>query len=209
MNHPFSSFNVVYDLGLSVSGTPNAKLRRERFFNLIQLLRLTDNVSGVTAEVGCFKGLSSYLICKTLQTISTDYDGASHSVIDSFEGLSTPSPEDSGLSQDFAGRFSDTSIEHVKNTLREFPNVSFFKGWVPNVFSNLSEKRYKFVHIDVDLYKPTFDSLSYFFPRLSNNGVIVIDDFTPWPQGGKYICCAKAVIDFCRIQNVSFAKIIQ
>jgi len=78
---------------------------------------------------------------------------------------------------------------------------------VPKAFVCLIEQRYKFVHIDVDLYQPTFDSLCYFYPRLSSNHIIVIDDFTPWPQGGKYIGCANAVIDFCLTNNVSFASL--
>ena len=207
MNHPFLSFNDTYDHGLILSGMADSALRRPRFFNLIQLLHLTDHLGGLTAEVGCFKGLSSYLICKTLSELCEDYDGSSHFIFDSYEGLSTPTSQDTDLSIDCTGRFSDTSIEHVKNTLREFPKVSICKGWVPEVFAGLSEQRYKFVHIDVDLYQPTFDSLLYFYPRLSSNGIIIIDDFTPWPQGGKYIGCAKAVIDFCRTYNVSFASL--
>jgi hypothetical protein len=33
------------------------------------------------------------------------------------------------------------------------------------------------VHIDVDLYQPTRDSLAFFYPRLVKGGVIVMDDY--------------------------------
>ena len=34
-----------------------------------------------------------------------------------------------------------------------------------------------FVHIDVDLYQPTRDSLEFFYPRMNDGGIIIVDDF--------------------------------
>ena len=41
-------------------------------------------------------------------------------------------------------------------------------------------------HIDVDLYRPTLDSLEYFFPRMAAGGVIINDDYASplFPGGG-------------------------
>jgi O-methyltransferase len=33
------------------------------------------------------------------------------------------------------------------------------------------------VHIDVDLYQPTLDSLEFFWPRLADGGFVVVDDY--------------------------------
>ena len=46
------------------------------------------------------------------------------------------------------------------------------------------------MHIDVDLYQPTKDSLEYFWARLVSGGRMVCDDYN-WP-GAK-----RAVDSFC------------
>jgi len=53
------------------------------------------------------------------------------------------------------------------------------------------------VHIDVDLYEPTLDSLNFFYPKLVKDGVIVCDDYgiTQFP-GAK-----KAVDEFLEKNN--------
>ena len=54
-----------------------------------------------------------------------------------------------------------------------------------------------FVHIDCDLYQPTLDSLSFFYPRLSKGGCIAISAYglTQFP-GSK-----KAVDQFLSNEN--------
>ena len=65
----------------------------------------------------------------------------------------------------------------VRNLLKKFNFVNIYKGWIPDVFNLTNNQIYQFVHIDVDLYKPTLDSLNYFFPKLIDGGIIVIDDY--------------------------------
>ena len=43
-------------------------------------------------------------------------------------------------------------------------------------FYKVKNKKFSLIHIDVDLYKPTFDSLSFFYPKLCKGGVILCDD---------------------------------
>ncbi|HBH79257.1 MAG TPA: hypothetical protein DDY39_05465, partial [Nitrospira sp.] len=52
-----------------------------------------------------------------------------------------------------------------------------YKGWIPDRFPEVKERRFAFVHIDVDLYQPIMDSLKFFFPRLLPGGIIVVDDY--------------------------------
>lgn len=51
---------------------------------------------------------------------------------------------------------------------------------------------FSFVHIDVDLYQPTYDSIAFFYPRMNSGGILVCDDygFTSCP------CATKAVDEF-------------
>ena len=33
------------------------------------------------------------------------------------------------------------------------------------------------MHIDVNLYQPTLDSLAFFYPRMQHGGIVVCDDY--------------------------------
>ena len=39
-------------------------------------------------------------------------------------------------------------------------------------------RRFSFVHLDVDLYQSTLDCLNFFYPRLSLGGIIISHDYT-------------------------------
>lgn len=52
-----------------------------------------------------------------------------------------------------------------------------YKGWVPERFHEVEDRRFSFVHIDVDLYEPTRASLEFFHPRMNPGGIIVCDDY--------------------------------
>jgi len=206
MDHPFKGFEERYQAGLEASETGEATRRPPRFYNLLQLFKLAAPIRGATAEVGCYRGLSSYLLCHALKAEDAEFTGAGHHIVDSFEGLSPPTPEDE-IAAKAAGRFNDTSVEHVRKTLQEFPDVAIFRGWAPETLQSLPEQEYRFIHIDVDLYTPTLGCLEYFYPRLSRGGLIVVDDFGPWPSGGRYPGCSRAVNEFSEKHGVEFAAL--
>ncbi len=140
----------------------------ERKWNLRELLRLVGNVPGNYAECGVYRGGSAHLLC-------TDARAANREVhlFDSFEGLSAPNDEESGH-----WSVGDLSVSEssVRENLKEFDCFRTFKGWIPERFHDVSEERYAFVHIDVDLEQPTYDSLAFFYPRLNPQGVLLLDD---------------------------------
>ena len=55
--------------------------------------------------------------------------------------------------------------------------MKLYKGWIPDRFKEVENRKFQFVHIDVDLYQPTLDALEFFYPRLVSGGVIVCDDY--------------------------------
>ena len=50
-------------------------------------------------------------------------------------------------------------------------------GWIPSRFADVSAERFAFVHIDVDLYQPTRDSLTFFYERMLPGGIVLCDDY--------------------------------
>ena len=139
-------------------------------------------LGGDIAECGCWRGHSAYLIASIINEEGPDVEFHN---IDSYEGgLSPKVAKDENirmkLSEEEINKesniFSSTEIQ-VKSCLSDFDCIFLHKGWIPDRFDEVSEKRFKFVHLDVDLYEPTRDALAFFFPRLVEDGVIVCDDY--------------------------------
>jgi len=201
-------FQECYDASLLAADCADHPWQRPRYYNLINMLRLSRGLDGHTAEAGSFRGQTSYLICHELRGEDPGFDGATHAAFDSFEGFAPPADHDGEFSKHRynQGAFTGTSVEHFRNTLREFPSVEIHKGWIPSVFGAVPERTYRFVHVDVDLYDPTLASLEYFFPRLVAGGVLVVDDHGPWPNGA-YPGCRVACAEFAAAQGVSYATL--
>jgi O-methyltransferase len=157
----------------------NDYLRRfgeERGFNthrkwaLWQLLRLTTAVEGDTAECGVFEGASSWLIC----TSNADL-GRKHHLFDSFEGISAPGSADGTFWR--RGDLSASEVLVARNLAPFVGSIEFHRGWIPTRFADVSELRFSFVHIDVDLFQPTRDSISFFYDRMNPGAVVLCDDY--------------------------------
>lgn len=142
-----------------------------RRFALQQLIRLTENVPGDTAECGVYKGCGSYIILQHNVRSSLSRE---HHIFDSFEGLSEPAAKDGSYWT--AGELS-AQEDQVRENLREFSKVNLYKGWIPERYSEVKNQRFSFVHVDVDLYQPTYDSIDFFYYRLNPGAVFVCDDY--------------------------------
>ena len=77
------------------------------------------------------------------------------------------------------------------------------KGWFPETAKGLENERFCFVSLDTDLYDPILAGLEFFYPRMVNGGVILIDDYFDKLTIG----VAKAVESFCAQNHISFAPI--
>lgn len=69
-------------------------------------------------------------------------------------------------------------LDEVRHNLADLaPYIVYHKGWIPECFDLKAKLTFSFVHIDVDLHQPTLDALIYFYPRMSNHGIILCDDY--------------------------------
>lgn len=159
----------------------NAYLRRfdeaggmntDRRWMLRELLRLVDAIPGDTAECGVFAGASSHIICQANQWAT--HPGKIHHLFDSFAGLSKPGSEDG---DHWAEGDLAYGVDQVRANLSEFERTAYYPGWIPERFHEVEDRQFSFVHIDVDLMEPTRDSIAFFYPRMADGGVIVIDDY--------------------------------
>ena len=138
------------------------------------------------------------------------YTGEGFHLIDSFKGFSRPQPEDfipvklgsnkAGSAPAFMEGDAAASFEQVQRVFRDFPDIGFHRGYIPDIFSRLPDTPWAFVHVDVDLHEPTLASLEYFYPRTVNGGVIICDDY-----GSKLFPGARKAWDgYCEERNIPF-----
>jgi hypothetical protein len=152
--------------------SPHNFFSMERKYTLKQFAKHTKNLTGAVAECGSYTGVSAWFV-------ANEIDGTDFYLFDSFEGLSAPSNKDfapDGVIQWSKGDMMSTE-EILTENMKEFSSIHIMKGWIPERFNEVSDKQFKLVHIDVDLYEPTWESLAFFYDRMVSGGVIVMDDY--------------------------------
>jgi hypothetical protein len=203
-----SDWLELYEESRRITKTNRSVAKRRRFFHTTQLVRLVQGLPGAVLEAGCFRGQSSFLICSQLRQLNPKFTGHDYFIIDSFKGLSRPRPIDGQSSVKTFKRhgFRNTSEEFVREALKDFPDIEIFAGWIPEILQKIPEQQYRFVHIDVDLFLPTYTCLQYFYPRMHAGGIIVIDDYGPWASD-LWVGCKKAVEKFSVEHKAPFAPL--
>jgi O-methyltransferase len=152
-----------------IRGIPDA-----RCFTLQSAIRSLRGVAGDVAECGVRFGKS------TVFMLEADQANRQYHLFDSFEGVSDPSPEDTlgGTGQAYWHK-GDIAVpeSETRANLQAYSNVTIHRGWIPDRFPDVSDRSFALVHLDVDLYGPTRDSLAFFWPRLVSGGLLVCDDY--------------------------------
>jgi|TARA_Y100000034_G_scaffold43496_3_gene53087 O-methyltransferase len=126
---------------------------------------------GSMAELGVYRGG----VTKFLATL---FPNRTVYAFDTFEGIPksvlTLSDNMSG------GEFSD--VEDVFEYLND-PNIVIGRGLFPSTIDSAIAKDVPFalVHLDADLYWSTLEGLRYFWPRMANGGIVILDDFEEQP----------------------------
>ena len=158
--------------------------KKLRYYSLFQMVEyvLKKKLQYDFVECGCWNGHSTWALSKLIQNSEQKIN---FHIFDSFEGgYSQLQNEDNNLLRNLSKEEIRRQKEHfssdekfVRGILGEFNFLKFYKGWIPQRFSEVENKKFQFVHIDVDLYQPTYDSLKFFFHRLIDGGVIVCESY--------------------------------
>lgn len=173
-----------------------------RRMNLERAMReiYRNNIPGEIAEFGVFEGDFAMWInlCfpeKNLYLFDT-FSGFDDRDIDDFE------MKWSGKRLHY-GRFEGDANRREKLVLEKmcYDNVVHIKkGYFPDSTYGMKDIKYSFVHIDVDLYKPTKAGLEYFWPRMSPGGYIFSHDL----QVPTFRAARIAIKEFCEENGVSY-----
>ena len=141
-------------------------------FMIYSIVKTQTAIQGDLAEVGVYQGGSAKLICEVKKEKELY-------LFDTFTGLPELSEEDTHFGEKYwhENEFSNTSAESIKELLNKYVNVHITKGKFPESGEKIIDKKFCFVHLDVDLYKSTIESLKFFFPKMVKGGIILIHDF--------------------------------
>jgi predicted O-methyltransferase YrrM len=170
---------------------PGNVYSQERKYVLRELARATSALDGCMAECGCYEGASAYFMAQASPETPLY-------LFDSFDGLPAPGDLDRTRRPDertWQEGDLKASEAVARNNLKDFSNVVFHKGWIPETFSTVGDKVFRLVHIDVDLYQPTKDSLEFFYPRMTDRGAIVLDDYGSTLCPGAYRATSEFIAE--------------
>jgi len=158
-------------------------LTNEKCYVLYTLARNCAYLDGDFAECGVYKGGAAYLI--TLASLDKEVH-----LFDTFTGI--PNSGITSVDKHKAGDFSDVSFDDVRAFLARFSDrIYYHQGIIPYTL-NIVDRKWAFVHIDVDIYQTYLACLQYFYPRMVKGGIMLVDDYL-WEY-----CpgCKKAVDEF-------------
>lgn len=142
----------------------------EEIENIRKLVRETENVPGIIAEIGTYQGATALIIREeTKKQLYT---------FDTFEGF----PDvlnDSDSKNYFVG---DCKADFkIAEKLLKHTDIIIVKGVFPETGKIIKDSKFSFVHIDVDIYKSAKDALEFFLPRMNKGGIILLHDYPAHP----------------------------
>lgn len=122
------------------------------------------DLHGSIAEFGVYQGGSAKLISDSLP------DKFLH-LFDTFTGI--PLKGTSDVHE--VGDFSDTSIHAVRKLIGH-RNTWYHVGLFPAGYTGAGEI-FCLVHLDCDQYQSMKEGLEFFYPKMCQGGIIIIDDY--------------------------------
>ncbi len=164
-----------------------------------------DEVPGDLIECGVWRGGASIFLRGALLALGVD--DRTVWVADSFAGLPTPDasrfPVDSG-DLHHTNTALAVSLAEVRRNFERYglldEQVRFLAGWFKDTLPTAPIDRLAVLRIDGDMYQSTWEGLTELYPKLSDGGYVVVDDY-----GG--LAGARAAVDEYRAERAISAPI--
>jgi len=178
-------------------------LRRLDNLQTCIITALQDGVAGDLVETGVWRGGCGIFMRAALKA----YGSSDRSVwlADSFQGLPPPSPkeypQDAGDPHSTLTPYLGVPMDVVKANFERYGlldgRVKFLPGWFRDTLPIAPVERIAVLRLDGDMYESTHLALTHLYPKLSDGGFIIIDDY------GALENCRHAVDDFRREHGVA------
>lgn len=155
----------------------------------------SQSVIGSVAELGVYQG-------EFARHIHGEFPDRTLYLFDTFQGFNRQDQEvDRGSGFSTASEdFSDTSVKLVLEKMDHPEKIKIRAGYFPESLEEADRtESFAFVSIDADLYKPIYDGLAFFYPRLSSGGFIFIHDY----NNKDYPGAKAAVRKYCEQEKIN------
>lgn len=191
------------DEGLDWPATAHTMIGRKRLDNLQYCVEevIANDVPGDLIETGVWRGGATIFMRAVLKAW-----GESERRVwaaDSFEGL--PAPNTSKYPADRGDRFHTfeqlkVSLDEVKENFRQYDlldeQVRFLKGWFSETLPSAPIKQLAVMRLDGDMYESTMDAITALYPKLSEGGYVIVDDYESVPA------CKQAIHHYRSVQGI-------
>lgn len=208
----------------------NDQVSKEETEKILSIARGCLVVEGDFVEMGCYKGDTSLLLAEVLRDYNVgvveksvenlgksggkevekncgEKMGKKLWIYDSFEGLPEKnSMDESVLGVDFKkGELTVTKREVKERFLRAgLPVPVIKKAWFRDLSGDDLPERIAFAFLDGDFYESIRDSLRLVAPRMSEDGVMIVHDYTNLALPG----VKRAVDEWGRAGNEYFSVVL-
>lgn len=192
---------------------PYTKTSVARVQVLIEAVRYTvrTEITGAFVEAGVWRGGSMMAVAYALVALGeTNRDLY---LYDTYTGMTTPTENDvsrkgytaeSKFAKTKTGADASTwclaSVEDVRANMERtgYPmeRVHFIAGKVEETIPAQTPEHIALLRLDTDWYESTRHELQHLYPRLAENGALIIDDYGDW------LGARKAVDEFLAVQPV-------
>jgi len=183
---------------------------------IVSLMRAVDHVikhdvQGAFVECGVFMGGSIIAILRTLLFLGvTNRDIY---LFDTFEGMPKPDENDifytgdsastlfdffrgSGNSSNWVRADLDSVKERVLATGYPKERIHFVKGMVEDTLPRQAPEQVALLRLDTDFYRSTKHELVHLYPKISRNGLLILDDY------GVFRGAQQATDEYFRENNI-------
>ena len=169
----------------------------ERLNGLCEAVRYVaeSGIEGDIVECGVWRGGSMMAVAQMLQQFG-DTERHLH-LFDTFTGMSAPTDKDVSVDGESAEALMDseskddpTSVwcvspldevrQHMASTGYPSEHVFYYPGLVEDTIPAGAPDKIAILRLDTDWYESTRHEMVHLFPRLSDGGVLIIDDYGHW-----------------------------
>lgn len=165
------TYDMIYNLlapDFTNNSFPDLGQSYDESYNLFSCILKSNFIKGEIAEVGVYGGGSASIIKKYKSKNKRLY------LFDTFEGLKDVKDIDGNY---LKNNFFAFDYEIVCNLFSKDKEITIVKGYFPeSATDEVINTKFSLVHIDVDTYESTLNSLKFFYPRLTEGGIIVVHD---------------------------------
>ncbi|GGX72712.1 macrocin O-methyltransferase [Tateyamaria omphalii] len=143
---------------------------------------IRENIPGDFVETGVWRGGASIFA----RAVLFAHEQTDRRVVlcDSFDGL--PAPDEEKYPHDKGSDFHTydalaVSVDVVKRNFEKFnlldDQVVFIEGLFKDTMKDVTSEKIAVLRLDGDMYESTIDPLRHLFPKVSNNGWVIVDDY--------------------------------